>query len=160
VGIGVGAVQRDLQIVEPANIFVRTEDLAAIEWVQQEVPPDALFYIATSFWTPLVAHGLEAGYYLPLLAARQTIMPLQNYASDGTTEYRGFINQRLQDLAAATDAHALWQTMRAYDITHIYIGKRPTGLDPQTFLADPADFELLYDKDGVWIFGVRTAEQP
>ncbi len=158
-GIGVGAVRRDLDIVAPDNAFVRAGDLAAMQWVQQEVPVDSLFYIATGFWTPTVAHGLDAGYYLPLLAGRQTIMPLQNYASDGTMEYRIFVNQRLRDLAAAPDSHALWQQMNAYGITHLYIGVRDTELNPQTFLDNPNDFELLYDQGDVWVFAVRPPAQ-
>lgn len=157
-------VRRDLQIVEPDNGFVREGDLAAMQWIQAEIPPDALFYIATSFWTPTVAHGLDGGYYLPLLAGRQTIMPPQNYASDGTMEYRNLVNQRLRDLASAPDTPALAQTLRDYGITHIYIGERPTPVNPQAFLDDPADFELLYDEIGVKIFTViypgREGEQP
>jgi hypothetical protein len=153
------AVSRDLRMVAPDNGFVRAGDLVAMEWVRQEIPPDALFYIATFFWTPTVAHGLDGGYYLPLLAARQTIMPPQNYASDGTMEYRMFVNQRLRDLAAAADAHALWQTMRDYDIGHVYIGARPTPVNPQIFLDDPTDFELLYDQNDVRIFAVRQGDQ-
>ena len=87
-------------------------------------------------------------------------MPLQNYASDGTMEYRALVNQRLRDLAAAADTHALWQTMRDYGISHVYIGQRPTSVNPQSFLDDPTDFELLYDEEGVWIFAVRGAERP
>lgn len=154
---GIYSVQRDQELVAPENGFVLPEDLAAMEWIRQEIPPDALFYIATSFWTPTVAHGLEAGYYLPLLAGRQTIMPLQNYASDGTMEYRSLVNQRLRDLAAAPDMHTLAQTMRAYGISHVYIGARPTHLNPQSFVDAPADFDLLYNEGGVWIFAVRPA---
>lgn len=156
---GAGAVRRDIKLVAPENGFVRPGDLAAMAWVRQEITEDALFYIATTFWTPTVAHGLEGGYYLPLLAGRQTIMPLQNYASDGTMEYRVLVNQRLRDLAAATEGHALRQTMQRYGISHVYIGERPTHLSPQFFLDNPADFELLYDQGGVWIFAVRGPEQ-
>ncbi len=86
-------------------------------------------------------------------------MPPQNYASDGTMEYRMFVNQRLRDLAAAADAHALWQTMRDYDISHVYIGARPTPVNPQIFLDDPTDFELLYDQNDVRIFAVRQGDR-
>jgi hypothetical protein len=150
------AVPRDLKMVAPDNGFVRAGDLAAMAWVRQEIAPDALFYIATNFWTPTVAHGLEGGYYLPLLTGRQTIMPLQNYASDGTMEYRRMVNQRLRDLAAAPDAHALAQVMRDYGITHVYIGVRPTPVNAQSFLDDPDDFELLYDENDVRIFALRA----
>jgi uncharacterized membrane protein len=158
--LGVRAVFRDVGMITFDNAFVRPGDVAAMEWVQQEIGEDALFYIATNFWTPTVAHGLEGGYYLPLLAARQTIMPLQNYASDGTMEYRTLVNQRLSDLAAAPDSHALWETMQRYGITHVYIGERSTPVDPKLFLENPQDFELLYDGGNVWIFAVRSVEQP
>jgi hypothetical protein len=158
--LGVYGVRRDLKIIALDNGFVRAGDVVAMAWVKQEIPQDALFYIATNFWTPTVAHGLEGGYYLPLLAGRQTIMPLQNYASDGTAEYIHRVNQRLRDLNAAADAPSLAQTMRAYGITHVYLGERPTPVNPQTFLDDPADFELLYDADHVLIFAVRAEPQP
>jgi hypothetical protein len=158
--LGSYGVRRDLKIIALDNGFVRAGDVLAMTWVKQKIPQDALFYIATNFWTPTVAHGLEGGYYLPLLAGRQTIMPLQNYASDGTADYINEVNQRLRDLNAAADAPALAQTMRAYGITHVYLGERPTPVNPQTFLDDPADFELLYDADHVLIFAVRAESQP
>jgi hypothetical protein len=156
--MGVYGVWRDTTLVAHDNAFVREGDVAAMQWVRQEIPRDALFYITTFFWTPEVAHGLDAGYYLPLLGERQTIMPLQNYASDGTMEYRTLVNQRLRDLAAAPDMHALAQVMRKYGITHVYIGERPTSLNPQNFTDDPADFEPLYNKEHVWIFAVREGK--
>ena len=110
------------------------------------------------FWTPEVAHGLDAGYYLPLLADRQTIMPPQHYASDGTPEYMAFVNQRLTDLEAVRDDPVvLWEAMRRYQITHIFIGARPTYLDAAQFLAHPDLFELLYDQNNVYVFAVRAA---
>lgn len=157
--LGIYGVWRDIQIITPENGFVRKGDETAMNWVQQNIADDALFYIATSFWTPTVAHGLDGGYYLPLLAHRQTIMPLQNYASDGTMEYRALVNRRLRDLDDAADAATLAKTMRAYEITHVYIGVRDTYVNPQTFMDDPNDFELLYDQDGVQIFAVRPGEQ-
>lgn len=158
--LGIRTLFRDTGMITFDNAFVRSGDLAAMEWIRREIGEDALFYIATNFWTPTVAHGLEGGYYLPLLAARQTIMPLQNYASDGTMEYRTLVNQRLRDLASAPDSHALWQTMQQYGITHVYIGERPTPVDPHLFLDNPQDFELLYDGGNVWVFAVRNAEEP
>lgn len=158
--LGTYGVWRDIHIVTPENGFVRQGDEIAMNWVRQNIDNDALFYIATSFWTPTVAHGLDGGYYLPLLAHRQTIMPLQNYASDGTMEYRTLVNRRLRDLADAVDAPTLAQIMRSYGISHVYVGVRDTYVNPQTFVDDPDDFELLYDQEGVQIFAVRAGEQP
>ncbi len=158
--LGVGTVRAHTRLFAPENIFVRTGDVAAAAWIEQEVAPDALFYIATSFWTPFVAHGLDGGYFLPLLAGRQTVMPPQHYASDGTLEYRTFVNQRVRDLHAAEahapqDVHALWQVLHQYGISHVYIGVRATQLDAAWFAARPDLFTLLYQQDGVTIYAVR-----
>jgi hypothetical protein len=158
VAAGFYAVERDVRLVERENIFVREGDLAAMQWVREEIPADALFYIAAAFWTPGVAHGLDGGYYLPLLAARQTIMPPQHYASDGSGEFRNLVNQRLHDLTAAQDADTLWQVMNNYAITHVYIGVRKTPLDPGFFAARPDLFVPLYEQDGVRVFQVRLDE--
>lgn len=153
--LGAYAVENNARMFAPENIFVREGDLQAVAWIEQEIPEDALFYIATAFWTPEVAHGLDGGYYLPLLAARQTIMPPQHYASDGSGDYRALINQRLRDLDAAQDADALWRVLQQYAITHVYIGVRGTPLDPAFFAARPDLFVPLYEQAGVWIFQVN-----
>ena len=153
--LGAYAVENSTRMFAPENIFVREGDLQAVAWIEQEIPADALFYIATAFWTPEVAHGLDGGYYLPLLAARQTIMPPQHYASDGSGDYRAFINQRLRDLDGAQDADALWRVLQQYAVTHVYIGVRGTPLDPAFFAARPDLFVPLYEQAGVWIFQVN-----
>ena len=113
-----------------------------------------LFYIKAHFWTPGVAHGLDGGYWIPYLTGRETIIPPQVYASDGSPEYASFINRRIRALMEAGTPDQLWQVMKEYHITHIYIGSRPTDLLPEPFLEDPAHFGLVYNDDAVWIFQV------
>jgi hypothetical protein len=155
--ISVISVPGQLRIVARDTGFVWPADLPALAWVRREVPEDALFYIATSFWTPVVAHGLDAGYYLPLLAGRQTIMPPQNYLNDSPDQAE-LINRRIRDLTAAQDPAAQWGVMRRYGITHVYIGARPTQLDPQVYLSRSDLFSQLYAADGVYIFAVAEDE--
>jgi hypothetical protein len=152
--VGALSLPSQLNIVARDTGFVWPADVPALAWVKREIPADALFYIASMFWTPSVAHGLDAGYYLPLLAGRQTVVPLQNYASDAPAEEAAFINRRLRDLTAAQDPESLWAGLRRYGVTHVYIGARPTQLDPQFFLSRPDLFSSIYATDGVYIFAV------
>ena len=147
-------VRYTVRLVEPQNGFVRPADLDAMQWIQKNVPQEALFHISTRFWTPLVAHGLDAGYWLPFLATRQTTIPPETYASDGSAEYMSSINQRAHELLEAGTPGQLWRVAVKYGVTHIYIGRRPTYLRPEFFLTDPAHFNTLYSEDGVWIFEV------
>lgn len=152
---GMTTIWQNEQLVAQDNQFVRPADLLAMEWIRQNVPDQSLFYVATYFWTPIVAHGLDAGYWLPYLAQRQTILPPQLYTSDGSQTYANFVNKRIQALSARDDILMLWQTMKEYQITHIYIGSRKTDLEPQLFDLNPAYFSVIYSRDGVWIFKVK-----
>jgi hypothetical protein len=151
---GLGGMAYTSKIIEPDNGFVRPADLAAMEWISQNTPADARFHIATHFWTPVVAHGLDAGYWIPYLTGRETTIPPEVYGSDGSASYIDATNQRLRELAQATTASQLWQVLQQFHVTHIYIGNRPTDLRPDLFDSDPAHFRLLYARDHVWVYEV------
>lgn len=140
------------RVIEPDNGFVRPADLTAMTWIRGNTPEDARFYVASQFWTPMVAHGLDAGYWIPYLAGRQTTMPPEVYSNDGSGEYIASTNKLLRDLDGAATAQQVWEIMREHQVTHVYIGNRPTYLKPAFFEADAAHFRPVYTMDGVWIY--------
>ncbi len=140
------------RVIEPDNGFVRPADLKAMAWIRGNIAADARFYVANQFWTPMVAHGLDAGYWIPYLAGRQTMMPPEVYSNDGSAELIAATNQLLRDLDGASTAQQVWQTMRGNQLTHVYIGNRPTYLKPDFFDADGTHFRPVYAADGVWIY--------
>jgi hypothetical protein len=138
----------------PENGFVRPADVEAMAWIEDNVSKDALFYIKPHFWIPYSAHGLDAGYWIPYLTGRETVIPPQIYGSDGSSDYILSIYHRLQDLLAQESPAQFWSAARTYGITHLYIGERPTDLDPDFFLADTNHFIVEYQRDNVWIFSL------
>ncbi|MCX6071628.1 MAG: hypothetical protein NTU91_12360 [Chloroflexi bacterium] len=141
-------------ITAPDNVFVRPADLQAMAWIRENTPPQALFHSETHFWTPVVCHGLDAGYWIPLLAGRQATVPIQTYTSDGTPAQIDLINQRARDLVDASSAPELGELLADYRVDYYYVGARRSDFDPGPFLSDTAHFRLVYNKDGVWIFAV------
>lgn len=148
------ALPFSMDFIERENAFVRAEDLQAMRWIEDNISEEALFFIRFRFWTPAVAHGLDAGYWLPYLAGRETILPPQNYPAEGSPDMTLLINQRADALSKATDMRSLWDVMRSYSITHVYIGKRHSDLQAAHFLAHPDRFRELYSKDDIWIFEI------
>ncbi len=146
-------------ITLPENGFVRDEDLLAMAWIRESTKPDALFHISTHFWTPIVAHGLDAGYWIPYLADRQTTLPPQNYAVDGDKDFMALVNERARALSQANTMETLYSALTYFDVTHVYIGERPAYLQGELFTEFPSLFDLQYHQGNVWIFAVRNPSE-
>jgi len=154
--IGSAGIKYITGLIAPQNSFVQSADLKAMQWIEYNVPQEnSIFYIDMHFWTPELVHGLDGGYWIPLLTQRQTTVPAEVYGSDGTATYIKFINERARALSLANHTpEQFWQAIIKYNITHVYIGSRRTNLQPEFFLTYPTHFETLYSQDGVWIFKV------
>ncbi|TFH43914.1 MAG: DUF1616 domain-containing protein, partial [Lysobacterales bacterium] len=142
------------ELTLPENGFITEADLSAMDWIRVHVPQNSLFYISTHFWTPHLAHGLDAGYWIPYFTRRQTILPPEPYSSDGSVDQMNSINDRARAILSQSNVEDLYQELLNYQVTHVYIGKRQSYLNPDQFLEYPQGFELLYDVSDVWIFKV------
>lgn len=136
------------------NGFVRASDIQAIEWVAQNTPPDARFAIGGEFWLPSIVEGRDAGWWLPMLAHRQVTIPTMVYVTevDGATRL-GILNLA-RDLNNLRDPAAALPMLRANGIGYIYVGNRPTQVDPMLLTETPG-YRLLYYHEGAWVFGVE-----
>ena len=85
-------VRRTAELRDLSSGFVRAADIDAMQWINRNVAHRAPCHISTHFWTPIVAHGLDTGYWIPLLAYRQTTLPVKTCASDGSLEYMELVN--------------------------------------------------------------------
>ncbi|WP_342833188.1 hypothetical protein [Candidatus Hadarchaeum sp.] len=69
------------RLIYTAHIYLRPGDLIAIEWIKRSLPSNALFVVNTlQFeWNPGWIVGSDAGYWIPLLARRDTLLPPMLY---------------------------------------------------------------------------------
>jgi len=141
-----------LGIRTPDRFYVLPADEAAMPWIRQHTPPTARFLINTEFWLANAAIGTDAGYWLPLLAGRETTMPPM-YASDAEPEYIEQVNALARAAEVAPTAPGTLAMMRAAGVTHVYIGQRGGSLQPEVLAADP-HFRPVYHQGPVWVFVV------
>ena len=141
-----------LGIRTPDRFYVLPADEAAMPWIRQHTPPTARFLINTEFWLANAAIGTDAGYWLPLLAGRETTMPPM-YASDAEPEYIAQVNALARAAEVAPTAPDTLAMMRAAGVTHVYIGQRGGSLRPEVLAADP-HFRPIYHQGPVWVLAV------
>lgn len=141
-----------LSVVNPATVLATRDDVAAMQWIRQNVSPDARFLINVRLWQEGSYMGTDGGYWIPLLAQRQTVMPPAIYVQ-GSKEYINEINEigRVVSSAQSFDDPNLQKLIEEYRITHVYLGARGGTLTPQMLLHDRR-VHMLYSDGTVWIF--------
>jgi hypothetical protein len=151
----------DLQVVQSA--LVTRPDLRAAAWISANTPADSRFLVNAFFaYSGSSVVGSDGGWWLPLLAGRQTTLPPILYGSEQAprADYRLWINALTAALEQKPiDDPEMLAMLRERGITHIYIGQRqgrlnyagPAVLNPEQ-LRNSSHFRPIYHEDRVWVF--------
>ena len=143
-----------MSIVNPATVLMTQDDAAAVEWVREHTPPQARFLINSRPWQGNIYAGTDAGYWLAVLAQRETVPPPVMYVL-GMPDEVGAIN-RVSEMAASGPVHA--GDLRRAGVTHVFVGARGGRIDPARLLSDP-EFDLLYTNGQAWVFRLSPETQ-
>jgi hypothetical protein len=161
-----GARERLGDVRVAQHNLVTRPDLRAAAWIPENTPYNARFLVNSFFaYGDTLIVGSDAGWWLPLLASRQTTLPPINYESEQGTrsDYVEWINALSAEIRNKGINHPdVLAKLGERDITHIYIGQRqgrvnydgPYVLQPQQLLAD-SHFHPAYHQDRVWVFEVN-----
>jgi hypothetical protein len=152
--------------ISPTQYSLVTQpDLRAAEWIQANVSRNARFLVNSfgAFGDSLIV-GSDGGWWLPLLAHRQTMLPPITYGVERgpRPDYREWINSLPAMISArGIAAPEVMAMLGERGITHVFIGQLrgrvnydgPDVLAPDQLAAD-RHFRAIYHEDRVWIFEV------
>jgi hypothetical protein len=117
-------------IVNPRTILSSREDIQAIDWINENTPEDARFFINTTYWQEGLYRGVDGGIWILPLTGRSTIIPPITYAL-GDDEFRERINQLAEKASRITGCSSdLWELIESEGITYIYIKMGVGSLQP------------------------------
>jgi hypothetical protein len=167
-GAGVWGASQRLSDLDPRQYALVTRpDIRAAAWIGENTPSDARFLINSfSAYGDTSVVGADGGWWLPLLAGRQTTVPPLNYSIELGLEsdYRQRIRELTsQDQQTDWDDQALLALFEREKITYVYVGQRrgevnnssENVINPQD-LVKSANYTLVYHQDQVWIFQVGS----
>jgi hypothetical protein len=144
-------------IVEPGAPYVFPADLAAVKWVRDHTPPDALFMVNTFTFdfVPEYVIGSDAGGWLPVLAERRVVTAPMTYPIERSAveNYPQQI-RRLAELSGDLAAPAAIAELRRWGVTHVFVGTRGGPIAADELRASP-DYELLYEDGHASVFRLR-----
>ncbi|PDV98845.1 hypothetical protein [Candidatus Chloroploca asiatica] len=164
---GISLRTHDLDTVNFA--LVMPEDRTAMAWIETHTPQEARFLVNGYFHNETSLLGSDAGWWIPLLAHRQTTLPPMIYVAEQGSQpnYAQWVNELYATMNdQGLDHPETLNLLHERDISYVYIGQRqglvgipnPSRvLDPEV-LSDSPHFTLLYHEDQVWIFAVQPDE--
>lgn len=153
----------DVRIAE--HSLITRPDLRAARWIEANTAPQDRFLVNSLLaWGESTPVGTDAGWWLPYLSGRRTVLPpgTVGFEQQAETDPVLEVNRLIQTVAerGADDPQAL-ELLRQAGINYVYIGQQDgrvgngapvrLQLDPQRLLSSP-HYALRYHEDRVWIF--------
>ena len=147
-------LERQVNILNEQTILARPADVAGIDWVKANLPEDAVIAVNSWLWLGQTWAGSDGGAWLVQMTGLRTTTPPADYLYNRllNLQVRSWNQQMTAQADWAGAAAAAW--LRTQGITHLFVGQRGGFLDPSTLLRNP-ELTLLYQHDGVFVFGVN-----
>jgi len=162
--------------IEPYRYFVTPEDIAAMDWIKENTPPDALFAVNTYFWLPRAPHGTDAGYWIPYLTGRQTTADAM-LVGFARSDYSARIVEMSRAVEQLEVDNASLAELQAMGVGYVYIGRRGDFSAPSAALrrgsgqgsgqgaglsaaqlAQSENVKMLYQEGGVYILQIGSPQ--
>ena len=148
--------------IGPRWAYITCDDLGAMRWIAQATPPEARFAVNTYnfLFAPRFVIGIDAGYWIPLLARRQTVTVPMIYLSERASDPD--LADSLVDLHAlgghlATDGAIAF--LRAEGVDYVYIGANGGPIVEAELAASP-DYERMYSEGRVAVYKLLDPAEP
>ena len=147
------------ELLRAETVLALPADLEAAVWVREQVPIGDRLLIGATNWHLGTWRGIDGGYWLPLLAGRQTSLPaaLYGYGDAALIESVNSLAE-LTSRGDALDDAALSALLDRAQAEWIYVGPASLGR-PEAFSAERLrqhpELVERYDRAGVHVFERR-----
>jgi hypothetical protein len=151
----VGA-SRTLHIVNPVTVLATSADLHALDWIRTHTPPSARFAVGVQPWIGGSYVGIDGGYWIPLIAERESILPPGLYPwvmpSDRVVSITRALNAWYE--AGQAGDPVVLDGLRRSGVTHLYFGARNRTAIREAMAKSVAAVRV-YSAENVEIYALR-----
>jgi hypothetical protein len=149
-------IRETRDVVNPVTIIANQADRQALDWVQQNTPPEARFYINATLWQGNIYRGLDGGYWLLPYTGRFGLVPPIPYVWSAAQVRQ--INAWAKTASALSDCNAeFWKIMLDARLNYVYVRKGAGVLQPD-ILDRCTGLQQVYSQEGVFIYQITSAQ--
>ncbi len=136
----------------PLTIIIQPSELEVLDWIAQNTPPNARFWINSTPWQGAY-RGVDGGYWLLPYAHRQTLTPPALYTSGEPAYVNQFQDWSRRASQMTTCNEEFWSLVAEARLTHIYVKKDYGSLQPAALVNCPGVL-LIYQKNQVSLYEI------
>ncbi|NIV33856.1 MAG: hypothetical protein GWN58_31735 [Anaerolineae bacterium] len=155
-GVALGLLYLPGLVQGDALHYLRPADERTMAWIEENLPDDALFLVDSTEirWSPDWVVGIDAGYWIPLLAHRYTTVPPMIYPLEWGDQ------DKLQPILETSQAFLAWNRTAAppldavieeYGFTHVFFSQPPSTPSPSE-IGQISGLREIYRLDRTRIF--------
>jgi hypothetical protein len=134
--------------------MVTKDDIEALEWITENTPEDARFFINTAYWQYDIYRGVDGGGWILPFTERWALVPTVFYGFSPDAEMIRQIQSWGKDASEiATCSDMFWQLVEEADLDWIYIREGVGSLQSEG-LEFCASIDIFYQKDGLSIYKI------
>jgi hypothetical protein len=140
-------------MINSATVLASPADVSALEWVNNQTPPDARFFINSTIWQGQVYRGVDGGSWLLPYTGRFSLVPPISYVwgtADSARQVNDWAKRSAKLKGCSPD---FWNLVREAGLTHIYLVQGKGSLQPG-MLATCQRLRKVYAQGGVFIYEI------
>jgi hypothetical protein len=140
--------------INDGTVLASKADLAALEWIDVNLPKEARFFINTTGWGYDISRGVDGGAWILPVTGRWSLAPTIFYPFGQESDYIDQLNDwgvRAQTITGCDGA--FWQLVDEAELTHVYLREGKGSLQAGA-LEGCEGAEKLYEVDGVSLWGL------
>ncbi len=147
--------QLNRNIVNPATVLATQADIDALNWVEENTPADARFFINTEHWQGGVYRGIDGGSWLLPYSGRWAVVPTIFYGFSPDREWSKTIRnwgQEANKMVTCTDS--FWNLVDEAELDWIYL-RLIRGSLRAGALSGCEGINIVYQNESIVIFSIE-----
>jgi hypothetical protein len=137
------------------TVLVTEDDLEALDWVIENTPEDARFFINTAYWLNNTYRGVDGGGWLLPYSERWSLVPTVFYGYSPDKDEVNKIRQWGERASQITTcSEEFWALVRLADLDWIYIREGVGELQPES-LENCEDITNSYTNGSVNVYKIE-----
>ncbi len=146
-----------VNIVNSVTVLVTADDIEALDWVHENTPEEARFFINTAYWQNGNYRGVDGGGWLLPYTGRWSLVPTVFYGFSPDQEVtEELVRWGREANKISTCDEAFWALVEEANLDWVYVREGVGSLQPEG-LSGCAGVEEVYANDAVSLFQITRS---